>query len=134
VSSSDLTDPNVGVSLAVTAAICGGCFGSLFFLFCESHNEYIRFYAWQSFLLSLPFFILETICYAAGTDGGIVFGSIFSVIHFCLVCILCYYGYQGARTGVLFKFPVIGDVAESQKGSPAFLPPPHAMPGAYQAA
>jgi len=115
----DLRDSTIGVALLAVMAVQTGVIGCFFIIVFEQYNKYIKFWAWQMFFVSLPFYFAILICwivtvsssYPHGVSAYLAMSIIIFIYHFVIGIFLSFKAYRGARSGILFKVPVIGDFA-----------------------
>lgn len=112
-------DANVGALLCYLPVCLVSLIYSIIVIVSDKENRFVRFHAFQSLLLSgillvvlIALFIL-TLLISVVISGTL--GSLFSLLSFVVVIGFiaamvfgCIKGYQGQ----MFKFPVIGDMAE----------------------
>ncbi|PVV04320.1 hypothetical protein BB560_001182 [Smittium megazygosporum] len=98
----------VPIRIDIEAALCYVffCFSGVLLLIFERENDFIRFHAYQSTLLSISSFFSILVL-------GSVFGSytIFFIIAFILNFYMAYRAYKDSSTLDYYLLPVIGKVA-----------------------
>ena len=103
-------EPNLAAALSY---LCGWVTGLIFYLM-EKENNFVRFHAFQSILISAGFTV---ICIAISILGHIpVIGWIFALVAYPIIglagfvawILLMIKAYQGQR----FHFPIVGEIAE----------------------
>mmetsp|Transcript_19302 Transcript_19302/g.33188 ORF Transcript_19302/g.33188 Transcript_19302/m.33188 type:complete len:163 (+) Transcript_19302:42-530(+) len=112
----DLVDREVSVGFIAVVILMTGVLGGLFFVFAEKYNRFIRFWAYQTIFVFLPIFLVQVLLafgmiFASDPRGWTTANFFFSLFHYCLAVFLAWHAYRGARTGVLFKVPVVGSIA-----------------------
>jgi uncharacterized membrane protein len=103
-------EPNLAAALSY---LCGWVTGLVFFLL-EKENNFVRFHAMQSIIVSAAFTVLFIAC--AILSNIPVIGWLFWIVGYPIVglasfvswILLMVKAYQGER----FHFPVVGDMAE----------------------
>src|SRR5213593_1032232 len=131
---------STGLASNVAAALGYIWIVGLIFFFIEKENKFIRFHAMQSVLygalwlvvmivlavLSAIIAIITGVASAAAGDAGGIIGLLFSLISLIiwLVVPLIYvggliFGAVKGYQGKMFKFPVIGNMAEKIAGGSA---------------
>jgi len=86
-----------------------GFITGIIFLLVEKESEFVRFHAMQSTITFIAIFVINLIL------GNIPFiGWVISSIIGLIGLILWLLGMYMAYKGELYKFPVVGDIAESQ--------------------
>jgi uncharacterized membrane protein len=93
--SSTNLDENIAGALAYIPIV------GLIFLLIEKESEFVRFHSVQSLLLAVIFFVLGFI-------------PLVNLISLCLGLVAFIIGVVQAYQGQMFKFPVIGNIAEKQ--------------------
>lgn len=81
----------------------------IIFLVIEKENQFVRFHAMQSIFLGVAIIIVSFILTIIPFIGWLI-----SLLLFPLTLILWVFMMFKAYKGELFKFPVIGDIAEQQ--------------------
>ena len=103
-------EPNLAATLSY---VCGWLTGLIFFLM-EKDNNFVRFHALQSIIVSAGFTV---ICIAIGIFGHFpVIGWLFTLVAYPLIglgwlvswILLMIKAFQGER----FHYPIAGDIAE----------------------
>src|SRR5690625_57295 len=97
--------PNLAAALSYFFGILTG----LIFFMMEKENEYVRFHAMQSILLTGAIFIISIVLSFIPIFGWLI-SLLMSPVLFILWLFLMYKAYRGNY----FKLPVIGDMAEQQ--------------------
>ncbi|KAF9569603.1 hypothetical protein CPC08DRAFT_652388 [Agrocybe pediades] len=101
------------VDILAAAAYVLGPFSALLILTIETHNDFVRFHAYQSALVSTPFIFLRIAMSLAHFPSWI--RSIFTLLLSCFLFIMAIRAYLDASQGNLTYFyaPVVGRMAES---------------------
>jgi len=81
----------------------------IIFLVIEKENQFVRFHAMQSIFLGVAIIIVSFILTIIPFIGWLI-----SLLLFPLTLVLWVFMMFKAYKGELFKFPVIGDIAEQQ--------------------
>ncbi len=112
-------DTNIGALLVYMPVCLVGLIYSIIVLVTEKNDQFMRFHAFQSLLLTGLYIVLVIgVSIIGGIIGAVIsgtLGSLFSLLSFVIVIGFlaamiygCIKGYQGQK----FKFPVVGDMAE----------------------
>jgi uncharacterized membrane protein len=114
------------------AILAVGFPAGIFFIVCEKYNRYIRFWAFQTVFVDAIFFLIQVICTigiaASEHPGGWYWTNFIAMImRWVIALFLSWHAYHGARTGILFKLPVLGQIALSQALNAASPPPTQTM-------
>jgi uncharacterized membrane protein len=129
---------SIGLAPNVAAALSYIWIVGLILFFIEKENKFIRFHAMQSVLYGVMWTVVMTVlailnmilaiafgvAAAAAGDAGSIIGMVVSLISglIWLVIPLLYlggliFGALKAYQGAIFKFPIIGNLAEKFAGS-----------------
>lgn len=112
-------DANVGALLCYLPVCLVSLIFSIIVIIADKENRFVRFHAFQSLLLSAVYIVLV---FAISILGVIIssvisntLGSLFSLLSLVVVVgfiAAMVYGCIKGFQGQMFKFPVIGDMAE----------------------
>ncbi|MEW6362514.1 MAG: hypothetical protein AB1477_10430 [Acidobacteriota bacterium] len=112
-------DANVGALLCYLPVCLVSLIFSIIVIIADKENRFVRFHAFQSLLLSAIFIVLViAIIILGGIIGALIsgtLGSLFSLLTLVVVVgfiAAMVYGCIKGFQGQMFKFPVIGDMAE----------------------
>jgi uncharacterized membrane protein len=98
-------EPNIAGLLCY---VLGWVTGIVFFIM-EKDNKLVRFHAMQS-IITFGILFLASIILSFIPFVGWFFGVLLSILTFVLWVVLMLKAYQG----VMFKLPIVGDIAEKQ--------------------
>jgi uncharacterized membrane protein len=112
-------DANVGALLCYLPVCLVSLIFSIIVIIADKENRFVRFHAFQSLLLSAIYIVLViAINILGGIIGAVISGTLGSLFSLLTLVVLvgfiaamvygCIKGFQGQ----MFKFPVIGDMAE----------------------
>lgn len=117
-------DTNVGALLCYLPVCAISLIYSIIVLVTEKNDRTMRFHAMQSLILTAIYVVFViAISFVGGVIAGVtgsgLLGSLFSLLS--LVVIIAFlaamiYGCIKAYQGQMFKFPVVGDLAEKWAG------------------
>ena len=99
--------PNLAGLLSYVLGIVTG----LIFFFLEKDNQFVKFHAVQSIVLSVTLFVVQLVL-AVIPVVGVVVGLLLNLVWLALWIVCMVKAYQGEW----FRLPVIGDVAAKQAG------------------
>jgi uncharacterized membrane protein len=112
-------DANVGALLCYLPVCLVSLIFSIIVIIADKENRFVRFHAFQSLLLSAIYIVLViAINILGGIIGALIsgtLGSLFSLLTLVVVVgfiAAMVYGCIKGFQGQMFKFPVIGDMAE----------------------
>ncbi|MFN3418648.1 MAG: DUF4870 domain-containing protein [Pyrinomonadaceae bacterium] len=112
-------DANVGALLCYLPVCLVSLIFSIIVIIADKENRFVRFHAFQSLLLSAIYIVLViAINILGGIIGAVIsgtLGSLFSLLTLVVVVgfiAAMVYGCIKGFQGQMFKFPVIGDMAE----------------------
>jgi len=112
-------DANVGALLCYLPICLVSLIFSIIVIIADKENRFVRFHAFQSLLLSAIYIVLViAINILGGIIGAVIsgtLGSLFSLLTLVVVVgfiAAMVYGCIKGFQGQMFKFPVIGDMAE----------------------
>ncbi|WP_284141614.1 hypothetical protein [Virgibacillus sp. LDC-1] len=81
----------------------------IIFLFIEKENQFIRFHALQSIIVSIGFFVINIVLTAIPIIGWAI-GLLLTPLYVVIWLLMMWKAYQGK----LFKLPIAGNMAEKQ--------------------
>lgn len=113
-------DANVGAMLCYLPICAISLIYSIIVLVTEKSNKMVRFHAFQSLLITAIYIVLIFVVaifggVVVGVTGSSILGALVSLLYFVVIIAFlaamiygCVKGYQGQ----IFKFPVVGDMAD----------------------
>jgi uncharacterized membrane protein len=113
-------DANVGAMLCYLPICAISLIYSIIVLVTEKSNKMVRFHAFQSLLITAIYIVLIFVvaifgAVVVGVTGSSILGALVSLLYFVVIIAFlaamiygCVKGYQGQ----IFKFPVVGDMAD----------------------
>jgi len=105
------TGSGLNQNLAGLLAYIAGIISGVIFLLIEKENQFVRFHAYQSIMVTVGLVILS-IGLSFVPMVGWILSLLLSPIGFILWVVCMYKAYQGE----VFKLPIVGDMAASQAG------------------
>jgi uncharacterized membrane protein len=108
---------STGLDENVAGLLCylGAWVTGIIFMVIEKSSKFVKFHAWQSLITFAAINILMIICSILGFIPyiGWIFGIV-SWLLWILYIVLWIIGMIKAYQGKMFKWPVVGDIAEKQ--------------------
>lgn len=110
---------SMGLDQNVAGLLCyvGWWITGLIFFIMEKENKFVRFHAMQSIITFIALWVISIVLMVLPVVG-VILGSILWAVTVILWIVLMLKAYQG----VMFKLPIVGDIAEKQS-KPAAPPP-----------
>lgn len=105
------TGSGLNQNLAGLLAYIAGIISGVIFLLIEKENQFVRFHAYQSIMVTVGLLILS-IGLSFVPIVGWILSLLLSPIGFILWIVCMYKAYQGE----IFKVPIVGNMAASQAG------------------
>lgn len=105
------TDSGLNQNLAGLLAYIAGIISGVIFLLIEKENQFVRFHAYQSIMVTVGLVILS-IGLSFVPLVGWALSLLLSPIGFIIWIVCMYKAYQGE----VFKLPIVGNMAASQAG------------------
>lgn len=103
---------NTRVDVLSAFAYILGPLSALFLLITETKNDYVRFHAYQSALLTMPLLLLRVMTSLLGLPSSL--RTLFTLLLVAPALFMAYQAYKGAAQNGLSRFhiPSIGQLAE----------------------